>query len=135
MQIQTVTRRASISFDADPTHLADLRNFSRRAADSLGAQVDHDLLAVVVGELAANAVVHQRGQAQLTVELLSDGALEVSVFDRSAGVPRLIDEAPWSPSGHRGIQLVAALAQDWGVDSQPDGKRVWARIATTHPSP
>ena len=88
------------------------------------------MLAVVVGELAANAVVHQHGPAHLEVHLLADGQLEVSVHDGHPGVPHLVEEAPWSTEGHRGIQLVAALAESWGVEPSPRGKRVWARLGS-----
>ncbi len=116
-------------FPADPSHLGTVRDFARRAAVSLGAQVDLDVLAVLVGELAANAAVHQSDDAEITLELVQGGMLLVTVCDHSEELPRVSGERPWSTAGHRGIQLVAALAQDWGVDSATVGKRVWARLA------
>jgi anti-sigma regulatory factor (Ser/Thr protein kinase) len=95
---------------------------------TFGAQIDLDVLAVVVGELASNAAVHQTADAEITLELLPGGVLEVSVSDPSEKLPLLVDEEPWSTDGHRGIQLVNALAQEWGVEPAPPGKRVWARL-------
>lgn len=118
----------SLTFDPDPSRLAGVRDFARQAAETLGLTVDPEPLAVVVGELAANAVVHQHGRAEITVRRLDGGILEVAVRDNDVAVPHLVDDEPWSTSGHRGIQLVAALADAWGVEPSPTGKRVWARL-------
>lgn len=117
-------------FSADTVHLAEVRAFARAATVSLGSSVDLEVLDVVVGELAANAVVHQDGDAEIVVCEVHDRCLEVSVTDGGAGLPRLVDEAPWSPTGHRGIQLVAALSDRWGVDPVAGGKRVWAQMSS-----
>ncbi|HEX2576093.1 MAG TPA: ATP-binding protein [Aquihabitans sp.] len=129
-----VTARARLAFAADPAELARVRDFATRAAADLAPTVDPGLLAVVVGELAANAAVHQTGAAEIVLELVGEGVLEVAVHDPSPALPRLVEEAPWSTSGHRGIQLVAALSQAWGVEALPGGKRVWARLAAAGPT-
>ncbi|CAN5496555.1 ATP-binding protein [soil metagenome] len=116
------------TFSADPRNLAGIRAFAREGAERLGASVDLEVLAVVVGELAANAVLHQDGQAVVTVRRLDDGALQVEVCDEAPGVPELVEHDTWALGGHRGIQLVAALADEWGVEPEPVGKRVWARL-------
>lgn len=117
-----------MAFTADPAELAGVRRFAREAVTSLGLAVDLDLFVVVVGELAANAVVHQDGAAEIAVTEV-DGCVEVAVSDPDPGLPQLVNEAPWSTEGHRGIQLVVALSQEWGVEPTEVGKRVWARIA------
>lgn len=123
-----MTEERSMVFGPRTSHLAGIRDFARDAAGSLGASVDLDLLAVVVGELAANAAIHQHGPAEITLRLLEDGSLEVAVSDGDARLPRVIDGEPWSTSGHRGIPLVAALSDAWGAEPSPAGKRVWARL-------
>lgn len=120
----------SLTFDPDASQLAGIRDFALRAAAALGATVDLELLAVVVGELAANAVIHQHGGAELTLRLVEGDILEVEVRDADVGVPQFVDDEPWSTSGHRGIKLVAALSDAWGVEPSPTGKRVWARLPT-----
>jgi anti-sigma regulatory factor (Ser/Thr protein kinase) len=118
----------TMAFSADPAELAGIRRFARGAVTTLGVPLDLDLFAVVVGELAANAVVHQDGAAEIAIAEV-DGLVEVAVSDPDPGLPQLVNEAPWSTDGHRGIQLVAALSREWGVEPTPDGKRVWARLA------
>ncbi len=119
----------SMAFSADTAQLAEVRRFARAAAVSFGSVVDLDLFDVVVGELAANAVVHQDGEAEIVVCEIHPGCIEVAVTDGGAGLPHQVNEAPWSPDGHRGIQLVAALSDAWGVEPVEGGKRVWARVS------
>ena len=106
--------------------LAGLRDFAQRSVEELGAEVDRDVLAVVVAELTANAAVHQEADAELVLERLDDGSLRISVTDPDPSMPQMGDQAPWDTDGHRGLQLIAALTSDWGVDPVGPGKAVWA---------
>jgi anti-sigma regulatory factor (Ser/Thr protein kinase) len=123
-----VTQTRSIRFDADTAHLASVRDFAVAAAREFGSDVDIDVLAVVVGELAANAVVHQSHEAELEITALPGGGVRISVCDPDAGMPRMGDGEPWDVTGHRGLQLVEALSAEWGVDPMDRGKRVWADL-------
>lgn len=123
-----VVDNPSLRFPADTSHLASVRDFACQEAAGLDPAANIDLIALVVGELAANAAVHQHGEARLDLIRRPDGCIEVSVTDPDPGQPKLVEEAPWSSSGHRGMQLIAALADDWGIETLDDGKRVWARL-------
>ncbi|MFF7527961.1 ATP-binding protein [Streptomyces bobili] len=93
----------------------------------------HDVVVLVVAELAANAVLHGRVPGR-------DFALSLS-HDDSRGVVRIevTDTHPARPArltsgtdkdGGRGLLLVDALAADWGVDDRlGPGKTVWADCA------
>lgn len=69
----------------------------------------------------------------LWVRLLSDGSrLMVEVYDTlppALGTPAVRHPGADEESG-RGLELIDALAEDWGWESVPDwhGKRVWAII-------
>jgi anti-sigma regulatory factor (Ser/Thr protein kinase) len=121
-----VSFNPSIRFAADPARLASVRDFAVEAAAALGSRVDPDIVAVVVGELAANAVVHQRHEAEMQITVTPLGGLQISVCDPDPAMPRMAEGEPWDVTGHRGLQLVAALADSWGVDPLGEGKRVWA---------
>ncbi len=83
-----------------------------------------DPVSLAASELATNAVLHARGSLRVTLERCPDGArLEVS--DDSPRLPRQRSHSTLSGTG-RGLQLVAALAVEWGVEVHGRGKVVWA---------
>lgn len=82
---------------------------------------------LVATELVANAIRHA-GLAVVLEIGHDDSHFVVAVCDGSAVLPE-----PRVPTdgdeGGRGMQLIAALSEEWGVDSLPGGhKRVWARL-------
>jgi len=84
--------------------------------------------ALVVSELVANAVRHARkGTLRVVVERPGADLVRIGVvdFSREHPVPRA--HGPEDESG-RGLVLVAHLAEDWGTDPLPWGKRVWAEL-------
>ncbi|MFA3876515.1 ATP-binding protein [Streptomyces sp. MMCC 100] len=88
----------------------------------------------VVAELAANAVLHGRVPGRdfrLALRLLPGGTLRVEVTDaRGDRVPRLPDPVADEEEGGRGLRIVAAYADRWGVDTGPaPAKTVWAELS------
>ena len=61
----------------------------------------------------------------LTLTAVSGGGVEVAVADRTHEPVTIAGE---DGGGHRGLVLVDALSESWGVDQTPDGKRVWAVV-------
>ncbi|MFJ9819902.1 ATP-binding protein [Streptomyces sp. NPDC101151] len=90
-----------------------------------------DRASQIVAELAANAATHGRVPGRdfrLTLYVVA-GTLRIEVTDtRGDRLPRLEPPAPDGESG-RGLLLVAALADRWGVAYGPrPRKTVWAEI-------
>ncbi|MFI6548534.1 ATP-binding protein [Streptomyces prunicolor] len=97
----------------------------------------NETLTLITAELTANAVRHghvpgRDFHLQLT---LAEGTFRIEVTDTRAekqppSAPPIPDSA--SESG-RGLLLVAALADDWGVTPRPSapGKTVWAEMRVT----
>jgi anti-sigma regulatory factor (Ser/Thr protein kinase) len=83
---------------------------------------------LLTGELLANAIVHAGTPMELCVEL-RPGVLHVSVGDEDARRPVPFDAGP-ATTGGRGLTLVQALAERWGVerDGHDPGKRVWFEV-------
>ncbi|WP_206317514.1 SpoIIE family protein phosphatase [Streptomyces composti] len=89
---------------------------------------------LVASELVTNAVVHAGTDVQLTCRLEGDtGALVVEVTDQHParapreGAPALAAAQEPGEVG-RGLRLVAALSEAWGITYRPVAKTVWARL-------
>jgi anti-sigma regulatory factor (Ser/Thr protein kinase) len=121
------TRR--IRFRADTSVLAEVRAFAASAASDLGVRVDRDDLLLVVGELAANAVIHHGGDAELVIAPTRAGGIRVEVHDGSVARPRLVHSTAWDSEGHRGVFLIEAISERWGTEPTAAGKVVWAELA------
>ena len=103
------------------------------AADLMGQCVTRaavDDVILVASELVGNAVVHAASSAEDPLDVLwdlEDGTVLVQVADASSAAPAPRALTTTETSG-RGLAIVAALADDWGVRPTPTGKQVWARI-------
>ncbi|WP_406722838.1 SpoIIE family protein phosphatase [Streptomyces althioticus] len=119
--------------------LTEWAQSSADGADLLTGRVGDDA-ALVASELVTNAVVHAGTDVHLTCRLEEDtGALVVEVADRHPSrAPR--DDAAEAPAHDipeygRGLRLVAALAESWGVTYRAGSKTVWARLPTREEAP
>ncbi len=91
---------------------------------------------LVASELVGNAVVHARAgsgdQLAVTWQVVP-GAVTVEVGDPSPELPQL-RTASDSATGGRGLHIVEAIADAWGVRRTSHGKQVWARVPVTRPA-
>lgn len=112
-----VTRRR---FPCALESVAAIRRFVTR---SLRREPEARIAVLLASELAANGIVHAGSDIVVTVVGGLD-ATYVAVYDTGPGAPRLMDPTPDTASG-RGILLVDALADAWGVQTHDGGKSVW----------
>ncbi len=87
-----------------------------------------DDAALIVSELAANAVVHANTAFRVVVSRASPGIVRLAVEDATRSQP-VLRRAGRYDTGGRGIALVAEIAREWGCDLSPGGKTVWADVA------
>lgn len=92
-----------------------------------------ETVTLVVAEFAANAVRHGRvrGRSFRVRLVLRGGVVRVEVADgRTERLPVLQGSPDPTDEGGRGLLLVAALAERWGVEPRPGlaYKIVWAEI-------
>jgi len=99
-----------------------------------------DDAALIATELVGNALRHARPLADGRVSVIWDldgDSLLVQVTDGGSETQPQLRTPPDSgrspvagmPSGGRGLAIVAALADAWGVQRQPAGTTVWARLS------
>ncbi len=88
-----------------------------------------DTAALLTTELVSNAIRHTREELVVSVRV-AGGRLRIGVADSSHRRPQLVQVGRRDTSG-RGLHLVDAMADRWGVD--PDerglGKTVWFELA------
>lgn len=103
------------------------RDLVRRALREIdGSCVDTAV--VLTDELVANAVLHGLPPIELAIHQ-DHRWVSVSVSDAGPGLPTL-RPARRSAEHGRGLVIVDVLADQWGVEALPTGKRVWFRMKT-----
>ena len=142
----------AVRLPADPLSAAAARRF---LADGLRAWDLTELAddsALVLTEMCSNATLHSGAQYfEVSIERLPGRSLRVAVADDGA-VPAaavVARPAPLRPAEDeddpdefittgRGLLIISALSQQWGVRDMPTGKIVWADVGIgtgDHPEP
>ena len=116
--------QVSLALPPETASVPEARHFVAR---SLPETCWADEVTLLVSELASNAVRH--AGTPFTVSLACDGAtVRVEVDDGNVHRPVLREPSVDAVTG-RGLLIVDALAERWGVDSTPTGKTVWFELA------
>jgi GAF domain-containing protein/anti-sigma regulatory factor (Ser/Thr protein kinase) len=117
----------SLRLDDRPDAVASARRLVVQALRGTPAEAVSDEAQLVVGELATNALIH--GAAPAVLHVRHDGTtVRLEVADRSRLAP-LQALVPGEAMTGRGLSLVQAVSQRWGVEPRIDGKVVWAELS------
>ena len=148
-------RRAHLGLEPTPQAAGEARRFVASTCRRWDIDSVVDELTLTVSELVTNAVLHAR--TQIEVELcVVGGTVTACVIDRDPRPPVIrpvrldlladLDAAPFltpdvddrhptsyvgtsgSVAGGRGLLIVDAIADEWGVAERADGKEVWLTI-------
>ena len=122
-----------------PHHPRGAHVARHRLADELESLVGADRLAdaaAIAAELVGNAVRHAAplpgDVIRVAWRLLASGDLEIRVTDGgSPAGPQMRVAGPDAIDG-RGLTIVAALADRWGVERDGLGQSVWAELSFPH---
>ena len=117
------------TFEPDSSSVRAVRSFIASATDLPEEQ--EVTVALLASELAANSVLHAR-TAYLVGINAGFGRVRVSVTDSSPCLPVMKLHSMEAATG-RGLRLVQALADRWGVDSHEPGKTVWFEFDVVDP--
>ena len=129
-----------ITLPRNPSSVAAARRFIAARAEAWSFPPPASEQLVLIGsELVTNAVLHARTELTLTLEHRG-GRVRISVKDRSQAPATLRHYRADALTG-RGLGVVAALSDNWGISAAADGKVVWAELdangdhdaATPHP--
>jgi serine/threonine-protein kinase RsbW len=119
-------RTTEATYPGATEHIRSVRADLRAVLDDCPRADDVILCA---SELAANAAQHSRSR-------LPGGTFTVRTVVRSDLYARIEvqdDGGPWNqgmidPTRHHGLDLVRAVADEWGIDGDPSSRTVWARF-------
>ncbi|MDQ0585442.1 ATP-binding protein [Streptomyces rishiriensis] len=84
------------------------------------------MVQLVVSELVTNARKYAPGPCLLTLEV-SEGAVEVTVWDSSTTLPAILAPDPVRVGQH-GLEIVMAVCRSFEVHREPVGKRIRATV-------
>ncbi|MEU6144212.1 ATP-binding protein [Streptomyces sp. NPDC047081] len=118
----------------DPVSVGAARRFTARILSTWGISDRIDEVLLCVSKLATNAVRHGvPDTVGILVRLrVSDQLLRIEVHDSSPVLPEHRYPDHDSDTG-RGLLLVSACADGWGVDRHVDHKVVWAEFKIDAP--
>lgn len=112
-------------FPPDPGQVRAARHFAVQIVHDWG--LDPQDIALVVSELATNAVLH--GRSPFTVSLKREGRrVVISVADANCTLPRALPVVSAYALSGRGLGIVARLSVDWGIATRRAGKVIWAQV-------
>jgi anti-sigma regulatory factor (Ser/Thr protein kinase) len=90
-------------------------------------------MVLLTSELVTNAILHGRCVVRVAVQRLdARGVVRVEVQDGGRDVPLRTSPRRLATTG-RGLNIVIAAAQSFGVAPAPRGKTVWFELATPAP--
>lgn len=98
-----------------------------RAVDPPTAGELEDAVVLAASELASNAARHGRPPVRLDVVVHGSGVYLGVRDDGSGRLPRRRDPSRFDEAG-RGLSIVAAVADWWGVTALPDEVLVWCDV-------
>ena len=124
-------RAATATYGGRPEHVRQARADAR---DLLAGYPAADEVILCLSELATNAVLHSRSRrpgGTFTVRIETRPGAYIRVEVEDDGGPWLAP-APDAGSG-RGLDIIGALAAEWGAATSPAGRTVWARFDWPRP--
>lgn len=121
-----LSRTHVLPLEAVPGAVPEARALLRRVVEGTSFTGRRDDGELALSELVTNAVLHGREAIRVSV-VLTDATLRVEVVDASPVSPSFSMLDPTAVTG-RGLMLISAVADRWGVDPGPDGKAVWFEL-------
>ncbi|MYZ36199.1 MULTISPECIES: ATP-binding protein [unclassified Streptomyces] len=128
-----------LRWSSHPRCVALARLELRKALAGWGLAELEDSALIVLSELLTNAGRHAQVVPEQTIETYyfrRPAGLRIEVYDASPELPCRRPAGPEASCG-RGLVLVEALADEWGVIEHGGGrgKTVWAALSLPNPNP
>jgi anti-sigma regulatory factor (Ser/Thr protein kinase) len=126
--VTAVIHEALVHLGPDVSSLGEGRRFVAKTLRDWNMDEETiEPVMLVANELIANAIVHAHSAPVLSLAEAGDDLL-LRVADE-AGTLAVARRATPGDDGGRGLVLVEALCDRWGVDANESGKTVWVSFA------
>lgn len=125
--LDTALDVAATRLPREPSSAAAARRFVEQTLSRWQCDEVVDTVKLLVSELVGNAIGHAHSEVEVIVHLLPD-RLRIDVVDDDPEGPRrrAVSDAD---IGGRGIAVVEAMAEAWGVSRRGPGKVVWFELS------
>ncbi|MDH6450470.1 MULTISPECIES: ATP-binding protein [unclassified Streptomyces] len=125
----------SLPFTAEPQEVAALRRIMRLHLGLWGLHGVIDAAQLCVSELVSNVIKHVGAGTPTTLVVSMRGSrVRIEVYDPDPrALPTLLDGGLDAESG-RGMALVSAVTDRWGVQLQAEQKVTWCELPSGLPS-
>lgn len=111
-------------FQPEPRSARAVRQF---VTEALTGSTQLDDIVLTASELASNVIRHARTVYTVLVEHRQD-LVRLEISDGDSIVPAVEDLS----DSQRGLQLVDAASDKWGIEGSHTGKTIWAEFNTGH---
>ena len=115
------------AFEATAETPAAVRRFLRQTLQTWGLDGFGEVTELLTSELVTNVVLHVGEPMTVRAVREQPDFFRIEVTDASPAIPEIQHAGPGDVRG-RGLEIVDALADDWGTRINSDGKTVWFTI-------
>lgn len=117
----------SLVLAPDPAAVRRARALVRQVSREAGLSDDVvDSAVLLTSEAVTNAVLHAGTPVDVVVQVDASMA-RVEIYDGDPALPVVVRAGPLAVSG-RGLRMIEALAEAWGVQQSGGGKCLWFEI-------
>ena len=120
-----------LDLEPERQNVSRARKFAVEHTAAVGGEGTADTVELLVSELVTNAILHAGTEVGLRLSY-DEGMLRVEVRDASPAKARQRHYGTGATTG-RGLELIDALATDWGIDTDANGKTVWFTLRVEEP--
>lgn len=121
---------AARSFRCQPEAVPEVRRFVRTLLRDQPPEVS-EAAELLTSELATNCIQHAHSDFEVVVRLGAN--IRIETHDGGAGLPRLLSPGNEDLTG-RGLRIVDAVSEAWGIDRAATSKTVWFTLAPSQRS-
>ncbi|MFD8201286.1 ATP-binding protein [Streptomyces sp. NPDC059701] len=130
--VQRARRAWKLPFSAEAEEVAGLRRLVRLHLEIWNLHDLADVAQLCVSELVANVIKHVGpGTPSLLAVSANATRLRIEVTDPNSRALPVLTDAGTEAEGGRGMTLIDAVTDRWGVDLTADRKSTWCELRTS----